>query len=259
MALITHPPPHPSFLLIPKIKTEINDIAQDCGISTANTLEIPQSCTMPSRYSSSLTTWNCQRGWLAATSYSPGKTFSKVYAPPAVVAVVLRGCLSPCLVRVRVTSVGPLSWPTLTTWNTTHQQRSHIVLMPIWVITHWGRVTHIYVSRPDDHGSDNGLSPIRRQAIIWTNEDILSIRPRATHFNGILFGIQKFSFKKMHFKISSTKWRPFCLGLNVLIFSYHNSNSACPASSPHKITRLFPDHFLFFHDHKHIKDVLLLS
>ena len=29
-------------------------------------------------------------------------------------------------------------------------------------------------------------------------------------------GIQRFSFKKMHWKMSFVKWRPFCLGLNVL-------------------------------------------
>ena len=32
----------------------------------------------------------------------------------------------------------------------------------------------------------------------------------------ILIGIQIFSFKKMHLKLSSAKWRPVCLGLNVL-------------------------------------------
>ena len=68
-------------------------------------------------------------------------------------------------------------------------------------------------------GSGNGLSPIRRQAIIRTNAAILSIRPQGTHFSEILFKIRKFSFKKMHFKISSAKRRPFCLGLSVLMAS----------------------------------------
>ena len=63
--------------------------------------------------------------------------------------------------------------------------------------------------------SDNGLSPIRRQAIIWTNAVILLIRPQGTYFSEILFETRKFSFKKMHLKMSSAKWRPFCLGLNV--------------------------------------------
>ena len=65
-------------------------------------------------------------------------------------------------------------------------------------------------------GSDNGLSPARRQAIIWTNAGILLIGPLGTNLSEILIGIQTFSFTKMHLKMSSAKRRPFCLGLNVL-------------------------------------------
>ena len=83
-------------------------------------------------------------------------------------------------------------------------------------LTHWGRVTHICVGKLIIIGSDNGLSPGRRQAIIWTNAGILLIGPLGTNFIEILIGIQTFSFKKMHLKMSSAKWRPFCLGLNVL-------------------------------------------
>ena len=85
------------------------------------------------------------------------------------------------------------------------------------VLTQWGRVTHICVVKQTIIGSDNGLSPGRRQAIIWTNAGILLIGPLGTNFSEILIGIQTFSFKKMHLKMSSAKWRPFCLGLNVLI------------------------------------------
>ena len=35
-------------------------------------------------------------------------------------------------------------------------------------------------------GSDNGLSPGRRQAIIWTNVGILLIEPLGTNFSEIL-------------------------------------------------------------------------
>ena len=83
-------------------------------------------------------------------------------------------------------------------------------------LTHWGRVTHICVSNLTSIASDNGLSPDRRQAIIRTNAGILLIWPFGTNFNEILIGIQTFSFKKMHLKVSSVKWRPFCLGLNEL-------------------------------------------
>ena len=81
-------------------------------------------------------------------------------------------------------------------------------------------MTHICVSKLTIIGSDNGLSPGRRQAIIWTNAGILLIRTLGTNFSEILSGIHVFSFKKMHFKMSSAKWRPFCLGLNVLKLSF---------------------------------------
>ena len=60
------------------------------------------------------------------------------------------------------------------------------------------------------------LSPIRRQAIIWTNAGILLIRALGSDFSEISIGIQILSSKKLHFKTSSAKWRPFCLGLNEL-------------------------------------------
>ena len=64
--------------------------------------------------------------------------------------------------------------------------------------------------------SDNGLSPELGQAIIWTNVGILLIGPLGANFSEILIRIQTFSFKKRHLKVSSAKWRSFCLGLNVL-------------------------------------------
>ena len=78
-------------------------------------------------------------------------------------------------------------------------------------------MTHICVSKLSILGSDNGLSPGRRQAINWTNAGIWLIGPLGTNFSEIFIGIQTFSFKKMHLKMSSAKWRPLCLGLNVLI------------------------------------------
>ena len=88
-------------------------------------------------------------------------------------------------------------------------------------LTHWGRVTHICVGKLTIIDSDNGLSPGRHQAIIWTNAGILLIGPLGTNFNEILIGIQTFSFKKMHLKMSSAKWHPFCVGLNVLMNIHH--------------------------------------
>ena len=48
---------------------------------------------------------------------------------------------------------------------------------PRYGLTHWGRVTHICVGTLTIIGSDNGLSPERRLAIIWTNARILFIGP----------------------------------------------------------------------------------
>ena len=83
-------------------------------------------------------------------------------------------------------------------------------------LTHCGRVTHICSVEISIIGSDNGLSPGRRQAIIWTSASILLIGLLGTNFIGISIGIETFSFKKMHSNMSSAKWRPFCPGLNVL-------------------------------------------
>ena len=77
-------------------------------------------------------------------------------------------------------------------------------------------MTHICVGNPTNIDSDNGLSPGRRQAIIWTNAGLLLIGPLGTNFSEILSEIRSFSFKKTHLKMSSAKWRLSRLGLNVL-------------------------------------------
>ena len=81
---------------------------------------------------------------------------------------------------------------------------------------HWGRVTHLCVSKLTSIASDNGLTPGRRQAIIWNDAEIFLIGPLGTNFSEILIELQTFSLKKIHLKMSSAKCRPFCLGLNVL-------------------------------------------
>ena len=48
------------------------------------------------------------------------------------------------------------------------------------------------------------------------NDGILLIRPLGTNFSEISIEIYIFSYKKMRSKMSSGKWQPFCLGLNVL-------------------------------------------
>ena len=48
------------------------------------------------------------------------------------------------------------------------------------ILTHWGRLTHIYVGNLTIICSDNGLSPGRCQAIIWIAAGLLSIGPLRT-------------------------------------------------------------------------------
>ena len=56
----------------------------------------------------------------------------------------------------------------------------------------------------------NSLRPgLNQWRLLW-------IRPLETHYNDILFVIQKFSFKGRHLKVSSETWPPFCLGPNGL-------------------------------------------
>ena len=83
-------------------------------------------------------------------------------------------------------------------------------------LTHWGRGTYICVSKLTIIGSDDVLSPGRRQAIIWTNAGIWLIPTLGTNFSEILGKIHIFSVKKMYFKMSSAKGRLFSFGLNEL-------------------------------------------
>ena len=89
-------------------------------------------------------------------------------------------------------------------------------LCNIVCLTHWGRVTHICIGNLTIIGPDYGLSPGRRQAIISTNDGILLIGLLGTNFSEISIEIVTF-YKKMHLKVLSAKWRPFCIGLNVLV------------------------------------------
>ena len=115
-----------------------------------------------------------------------------------------------------------LSWSQV---SATHLQQYvvwHLILLwwngikVYYTLTYWGRVTHINVRNLTIIGSNNGLSHGRRLAIIWKNVGILLIGPLETNFHEILIEIHTFSFRKIYFKMSQGKWRPFCLGLNVL-------------------------------------------
>ena len=106
------------------------------------------------------------------------------------------------------------------------------------LLTHWGRVMHICVGKLTIIGLDNGLSPGRHPAIIRTNAGILLI---GTNFSEILSEIHPFSFKKMHLKMSSGRWRQFYLGLNML-----TQSSLVPQNE-------IMNHCLYSQKHQHSK------
>ena len=88
-------------------------------------------------------------------------------------------------------------------------------------------------------GSDNSLSPGRRQAIIWTNAGILLIRPLGTSFNEILIKTNIFihenAFESVVCKMASILSRPQCVnmgpvntqGLPPLLVLYFPSQPRC--------------------------------
>ena len=87
-------------------------------------------------------------------------------------------------------------------------------------------------------GSDNGLAPIRHQAIIWNNAGLLLIGSLGTNFREIWIKIKQFSFMRKHLKMTAAKWQPFCLVLNVLnnaawlVQTYSKSLTAKILNSP---------------------------
>ena len=124
--------------------------------------------------------------------------------------------LSAVLIKFHTDFVSPSQCSPWISSNYPWQWQSDHLMYVAFPLTQWGRMTHICVSNLTITGSHNGLSPGRRQAIIWTNAEILLIGRLGTNFSEILIKINTFSFKKMPLKMSSGKWQPFCLGLNVL-------------------------------------------
>ena len=115
-----------------------------------------------------------------------------------------------------------VQWQSIT-WGQIHKRYvSHQLLNLNWKLLIWNfyqislESLHICVTKLTIIGSDNGLLPDHRQAIIWTNADLLLNGPLETSFDEIGIKIWTFSFKKMPLKMSSAKSRPFCHGLNVL-------------------------------------------
>ena len=77
-------------------------------------------------------------------------------------------------------------------------------------------MTHICISKLTTINSDNGLSPGRHQVIIWANArwNIVNSNFR----NKLQWNLKRNSyiFTKKYIEKNTLKWRPLCLGLNVL-------------------------------------------
>ena len=91
-------------------------------------------------------------------------------------------------------------------------------------------MTHIWDHKITIIGSDNGLSPGRRQATVWTNAAVLLIGPLGTIFSEISTENHRFSSKKMDLKMSSTKCGPFCFGL----LRWYQNNQQYPPEPKHQ-------------------------
>ena len=108
-------------------------------------------------------------------------------------------------------------------------------------------MTHICVVELVIIGSDNGLLPVRHQAIVWTNAEKLWIGPLGTIFSEILIGIQTFSFKKLHLKtwsalckMASGLSRPQCVNhLYNMKLLLEAMPTFCPPESPKHISVKF--------------------
>ena len=100
--------------------------------------------------------------------------------------------VNPCLVRGEI----PIK-PCVVRGGISHYLKLISPLCRIYATVNWVSI-----------GSDNGLSPVRRQAITWTNADLLSIGPFRTNFSEVwikntkLF-IQENAFEKVVWKMAA--------------------------------------------------------
>ena len=76
-------------------------------------------------------------------------------------------------------------------------------------LTHWGRVTHISISKLTSISSNNGLTPTSYLNQWWN----------VVNWNKLQWNLKQNSYifiQENAFEMSSEKWRSFCLDLNVL-------------------------------------------
>ena len=85
-----------------------------------------------------------------------------------------------------------------------HVENILTLFKPVLLKTHLPIVPHVCVNWVII-SSGNGLAPVRRQAITWTNVGLLSIGLQGTNSSEIWIESLSFLFKKMHLKMSSAK------------------------------------------------------
>ena len=95
-------------------------------------------------------------------------------------------------------------------------------------------MTHICVNKLTIIGSDNGLSPGRRRAIIWSSARILLIRTLGTKFNEILSEIRTFSFlinenafENIVCEMAAILSRPQCVKMVYYMFQSQQQLTSC--------------------------------
>ena len=81
------------------------------------------------------------------------------------------------------------------------------------------RAIHAYTRQYTNEiiGSDNGLTPVERQARYLYQCWLIVNRATGNKFQWNLNSNITIFIKKMNMKLTSAKWRPFCVGLNVSI------------------------------------------
>ena len=88
-------------------------------------------------------------------------------------------------INTNIKSICPRIWWFLSVWG-----RFRVGLAGVTVVL--GRVTHTCVNKLTIVGSDNGLSPVQRLAVIWTNAGILLIGHMGTKLNEIRIEVYTF-------------------------------------------------------------------
>ena len=116
--------------------------------------------------------------------------------------LILMRCINKLYLRLLLVRLG---------WSVCYHALCCLSVCPTLVtaaLTHRGRVTYICVSKLTVTGEDNGNSPARHQAIIWTNAGILLIGPKEKlqwnlNRNSHIF-IQENAFENVVWKLAAT-------------------------------------------------------